>query len=237
MHRWLLTAGTLALASATTHAATVQMDHIFPLPNIPNYPPEEMIANVGGEFEDAMAWATFTQGGGSTQVKVNVVDAAPNMFFTVWLKLDEPSPLTGAAVTALANPSDTADLGAVTPMSALTPEAMALGLMGDAGRGDTNVANGFTTDATGAATFTIMLDYALEPGGAFPFDAFHHSLDPVPFGDSPFALRLASHAVDQVGHGLVPGKHEMWFDTVTLPTPSTGLALALPTALLARRRR
>ena len=184
---------------------------IFPLDGISGYPPEEMIENCGGEFVNAEAKLRVRQKNGKTTINIWVKNAVPYTFWTVWLKLHSPSPLTGAGVTAVANPDDIEELSEVTPDSVLTDTAIDLGLVGDDGSGSTDVVNGFYTNKHGKGHFRIKLDFPIIKG-AYQFQEFDSSLDPLPVGVAPFSLRVASHCDDQVGHGLVPGFHEMWFD-------------------------
>lgn len=200
--------------TAAANGSPREFATIFPLAGVPGYPPEAMIANCGGAFEDASARLFLHQRNGTTWVFVNVRNAVPSTFWTVWVRMERPSPLTNAPVMALANPSDIAALASATPDASLTAAAKAIALVGDDGSGSTTLANGFWTNAVGHGWFGIRLDYPLVRG-AFQFTEFHESLARVAIGNAPnapFALRVASHCEDQVGHGLVPGKHEMWFD-------------------------
>ncbi len=90
--------------------------------------------------------------------------------------------------------------------------------------GSTNLANGFYTDQAGNGSFAITLDFLLTDDGVDPFDPFDPSLSAVPFGRSPFRIRLASHCDRGNGHGQVPSRHEVWFDTqsfAVIPEPTT----------------
>ena len=86
------------------------------------------------------------------------------------------------------------------------------------GSASKHAANVFWTDRSGNGAYYAKLDYRLVKG-AFQFQEFDSSLARNAIGDGPLGpvaygvrLRLASHYVDQLAHGLVPGKHEMWFD-------------------------
>ena len=136
-------------ANDSNHKNRESFKTIFPLDGISGYPPEEMVENCGGEFVDAEAKLRVRQKNGKTTINIWVNNAVPFTFWTVWLKLHNPSPLTGAGVTALANPDNIVELSEVTPDSVLTDAAIDLGLVGDDGSGSTDVVNGFFTDKYG----------------------------------------------------------------------------------------
>jgi len=188
---------------------------IFPLDGIAEYPPQDMVANCRGEFANAKAKLRISQRKGKTWLRIKVRDATPDTFFTVWLRLANANPLTGSTVWPLSNPSDALDLASKTPDSALTAQAKAppLNLTGDDGSGSDALSNGFFTDESGHGKFVIHLDYPLVKG-AFQFQEIDDTLKAIATSNSPsFRLRLASHCDDDdVGHGFVPGRHEMWFD-------------------------
>lgn len=210
--------GTLLCLVATTAAASgngiEKFTTVFPMDfgNPVTYTAEEMVQNCGGEFEDARAWMTLLQRGGRSFVHIRVSNTVPDTFFTVWLWVNGGSPLTVASVTALANPDEIPALGAATPASALTADANTLGLLGDDGSGSPEAPNGFWTNHRGNGSIYLKLDFPIVKG-AYQFQEFGGNLAPARvIGNAPFSIRIASHCVDQVGHGLVPGKHEMWFD-------------------------
>ena len=191
---------------------------IYPLETIPWYPAEDMVKNCGGTYDHAKAKITYEQRGGKTHVYIRVKKTVPNTFWTVWLRTDtgSTSPLTGMPITALANPGDVGGLVKYTAHDRLTQEALDLGLQGDDGTGTAvDVANGFWTDRWGYGEFRAKLDYPLVKG-AFQWQEFDSSLARSAIGTAPFRVRVVSHCVDQVGHGLLPGIpprfHEMWFD-------------------------
>jgi len=188
---------------------------IFPLDGIAGYPPEDMVENCGGEFPDAKAKLRISQRKGKTWLRIKVKNATPNTLFTVWLRLAAANPLTDSTVWPLSNPSDASDLASKTPHASLTDVAKdpPLDLSGDDGSGSDELANGFFTNESGRGKFVIHLEYPLVKG-AFQFHEIDDTLKPIATSDSPsFRLRLASHCDDDnVGHGFVPGRHEMWFD-------------------------
>lgn len=191
---------------------------IFPLSGIGSYPVDEMVENCGGTYDDAQARIWVRQRDGKTHLKIHVTKSVPDTLWTIWLRLDQPSELTGAPITALANSHDTAALAAITPAGNLTQTANDLGLKGDDGSGSKHAANVFWTDRWGNGSYYAKLDYPLVKG-AFQFNEFDATLARNAIGDGPLGpvahgvrLRLASHCFDQRAHGLVPGKHEMWFD-------------------------
>jgi len=90
---------------------------------------------------------------------------------------------------------------------------------------DTSIA-GFHSDEAGNGSFFIELDFPII-NGAYPFQNFEGfdaaderfkveqpSIPPVAIAMSgvPFTMRVASHCIDGLGHGLLPGPHEGWFD-------------------------
>lgn len=210
-----LALGVLGSNMATAHqqgSSQQSFRTIFPLDGVSGYPAQEMIENCDGEFAHAKARLRILQRHGKTRIRITVRNAAPSTFYTVWLRLYNGSPLTGAGATPLANTSDIANLCAVTPDSALTTDAeMASECEGDDGTGSDDVVNGFFTNEKGNGHFLKHLNFPVIKG-AYQFQEFDLSIDPAPIDDTPFTLRLASHCTDQVGHGLVPGVHEMWFD-------------------------
>ena len=169
------------------------------------------------DWPDASATLEFVQAVSSSTVTVEVSSAKPNTYYTLWLRLRGKdangnvfggSPLTGKPGTAL------------IPTSAL-PAALAA--MGEAVVRDLN---GFHTDQDGNGSVKIDLDFPIV-NGAYPFHRFEGfdptderfpldapSAHPVAIVGQgvPFTLRLASHCVDGLSHGLLPGPHEGWFD-------------------------
>lgn len=232
LRRGLLSVVHLAMAASAT-AQTIALEEIFPLAGQSDYSQEEMVANVGGEFPNASAVITYALDGDSTTVDVEVIDAVPDTYFTVWLRLARASPLTGAIATPLASPSDLAALAPSTPATNLSFAAQSLGMIGDDGSGAAGQVNGFLTDASGNGRFSVTLDFPLMLGGSYPFDELDASLTPVSFGKTPFAIRVVSHAIDQVGHGLISGKHEMWFQTTVLPVPEPSTLILAASAVVA----
>ncbi len=203
----------IALPTAVLAAGPDDMTMIYPTDfgNPVSYTAAEMIQNCGGEYADASGkiWVTDVPGG--TNVKVQIDDVVPSTFFTVWLKLDGGSDLTGAGVTALADTDEIAELGAATPAVVLKQPALDAGIVGDAGQGTTDQVNGFWSNHNGKAVANFSVDFPVSKG-AYQFQEFDSALTRKAVGTAPFTLRVVSHCVDQVGHGLVPGKHEMWFN-------------------------
>lgn len=189
-----------------------------------------VIGNCGGEYLDATATLRIDQDGCTSRVEIDVENARPFTLFTVWLRLrgnDSSgvsfggSPLTNGGSTPLA------------PSSALGSLLDATG----PGNGSDQVANGFLTDGEGRGTMQVELDFPIL-GGAYPFhrfaefdasDARYPIANPRIFPvaivgpevppAAPFTLRMVSHCLDDVGHGLTPGGREPWFDW---PASDTG---------------
>ena len=150
--------------------------------------------------------------------------ARPNTYYSVWLRLKGKdasgnsyggSPLTGLPGTALI---PTTELG-----NALKSTG--------AGNASTDLSNGFWSDDNGNAIFMVELDFPMIDG-AYPFQRFE-GFDPtderymaeeprifpvaIVGSGAPFTLRIASHCTDDLGHGLVAGPHEGWFDWLANP--------------------
>lgn len=177
-------------------------------------------SEVGTEtWPDASADLRIHQAGGESDVVVTLKDAVPNEYFTIWLRLGgndsngDPygrNPVTGGRATPLAHTSDLPVLLAAT----------------GSGNGNDEVPNGFHTDSSGNARFSVNLDFPVV-GGAYPFQRFpdwdptderlaaeNPAIHPVAVAgpQGPFTLRVVSHCTDDVGHGLGSGPRELWFD-------------------------
>ena len=145
-------------------------------------------------------------------------DVAPNTLYTIWLLHEELNPLTvDRPFTALANPSDIAQLATYTPDAALSPAAQGLGLVGDDGTGLPNAINGFRTDGDGEGGIELELDFPLIKG-AYQYQEFDVSLKANATGNTQvlngWLLIIVSHCVDDKAHGLVDqntGTDETWF--------------------------
>lgn len=162
-----------------------------------------------------MAWAEIheDQHSGTTRLTIHVENAKPNEFYGVWIRLNGESPFkvvpvkqNGVVVgfrgfqgTALAPTTAINDLLAVTPPNP----------------GSTNVINGFFTNNAGNGRLNVELDFLLSDG-VYPFQKYRQDLLPVPLITANDmkggTLRIVSHCTDHLGHGLVPGTHEAWFD-------------------------
>lgn len=177
----------------------------------------DQFATLEGAPEDAKASLLLIQRNGKTGVFIFVKKANPDTLYTVWIRLADPSPLTGKTVSPLANPDDVASLGEVTPSGDLTTKAGDLGLVGDDGSGSDDLgklANGFRTNGRGHGFFFARLEYPVIRG-AFQFselDEEDDDLKPVALDRKPaFSLRIACHS-DGTAHGLVPDVHTPAFD-------------------------
>ncbi|MEM7132324.1 MAG: hypothetical protein AAF702_38835 [Chloroflexota bacterium] len=169
------------------------------------------------DWPDAAATLEIRQGAGMSTVAIEVSNVRPNTYYTMWLRLLGEdvngvkfggNPLMGIPGTPLV-PSDYLDemLEAVS-----TPT--------DAG------IHGFHSGEDGNGSLYLELDFPII-NGAYPFQNFEGfdasderfkleqpSIPPVAIAmvGAPFTLRLASHCTDGMGHGLLPGPHEGWFD-------------------------
>jgi hypothetical protein len=181
-------------------------------------------------WPEATASVRLIERSGRSKLTFVVRDARPDTLFTVWLRLagedseGNPfggSPLTGFPVTPLAASTDLpAQLEATLPNP-----------------GSQELSNGFRTNHRGHGRITLHLDFPIN-SGAYPFHRFPDfethktdialtndanlarlggaapSIKPVAIPDgsqAPATILIASHCVDDTGHGLIPGPHENWF--------------------------
>lgn len=178
----------------------------------------------------ATARLRLNERNGRTRITFDVRDARPDTLYTVWVRLlgvDSEgesyggSPLTGIPVTPLVPSAD-------------LPDQLARTLPNP---GDDQGANGFRTNRRGKGRLTIQLDFPIA-SGAYPFQRFPDfeslkddvaltnpanvarlggsaaSIRPVAITDgsqAPATILIASHCVDDIAHGLLPGPHENWF--------------------------
>ena len=178
----------------------------------------------------ATAKLRLTERHGRSTLRIIVRNAKPQTLYTVWVRLlgtDSEgnlyggSPLTGIPVTPLA-PTDELPL----QLAATLPNP-----------GSDTLSNGFRTNRRGNGQLTLRVDFPIT-SGAYPFQRFPGwetaktdialtnptnlgrlggepaAIRPVAITDGSQAeatLLIASHCVDDTGHGLLPGPHENWF--------------------------
>lgn len=176
-------------------------------------------ANCGGaDYQTATGTFTVDQKQGSSKVTVNVADAVPNTYFTVWLRVKggagfnaAGSPWTGGGATPLCSGTEFAGLNADSPWNS---------------GGSPHGCNGFTTDGDGNGTLNTTVNFPVV-GGAYPFQQSggasarpghddHADVptaipDPRTGNGGPFMVRVISHCTDQLNHGLSPSTREAWF--------------------------
>ena len=181
-------------------------------------------------WSEATASIRLRERSGRSTITLTVRNARPDTLYTVWLRLSgvdsngNPyggSPLTGLPVTPL-----TASGELPSQLSATLPNA-----------GSDALANGFRTNDRGTGHLTLAVDFPIT-SGAYPFQRFadfdQHQNDvaltnaanvarlggqaaairPVAIPDgsqAPATILIASHCVDDIAHGLIPGPHENWF--------------------------
>ncbi len=181
-------------------------------------------------WSEAKAWLTFSDRNGGSRLTFIVRHARPDTLYTVWLRLSGEdssgnayggSPLVGIPVTPLVASDE-------------LPEQLAITLPNP---GSDDVPNGFRTNSRGSGRVVIKVDFPIE-SGAYPFQRFPDFADhadnialtnpvnierlggeaaavrPVAITDAsqaPATFLIASHCVDDVAHGLLPGPHENWF--------------------------
>ncbi len=181
-------------------------------------------------WSEAKAQLRLSERSGNSRLVFQVRDAKPDTLYTVWVRLagvDSSgedyggSPLVGIPVTPLV-PSD--ELAEQVGITLPNP-------------GADRVSNGFHTNSKGAGRVVISVDFPIS-SGAYPFQRFEDfdavkdnvaltnpgnierlrgedaSIRPVAITDgrqAPATFLIASHCVDGLAHGLLPGPHENWF--------------------------
>jgi len=170
------------------------------------------------DWPNATALLDLEQRNGESTVTITVQDARPDTYFTLWLRLqgtDKNGNVYGG------NPLDGSPGVALAPTTDLPKLLKSSG----PGNGSDEDPNGFYTDADGNAVFSIDLDFPII-NGSYPFHRFE-TFDPtderlpaeepaiypvaIVGKDGPFTLRMVSHCVDGLGHGLGPAMREWWF--------------------------
>ena len=192
---------------------------------------EETGCGLSSAWPDSRADVSIKQSDGRTRVTIKVHDTVPDVFWTAWIGLVEGSPLTTSGIgrmpaTPMVPMDAINDLAATTHDRNLDDEIFPVGT-GDDGEGSADVPNGFFTDADGNGKLKIELDFPLIKG-AVPFHQLNEDINPEAIGtrpSGPFTIRVVSHCLDNVAHGLVPGgeldpdtelplstAHEIWFE-------------------------
>lgn len=149
--------------------------------------PEEA-QTCGGDFQRARLSGWIWQERGHTILYVVCKRCAPNTLFTLWQRFASGEhPTTGLGVAALLPADIEAELIDNDPAPP----------------------NGFWTNGRGTGKKLVKLPFPVIKG-AFRFT----SGEILPLHQAPEgSIRVASHCVDGVGHGRVPGEpHEVWFD-------------------------
>lgn len=181
-------------------------------------------------WPEARARFRLKERSGRSEMTFVVRNARPDTLYTVWLRLggvdSEGNPYGGNPLTGLP----------VTPLTASSklPNQLAATLPHP---GSSVLANGFRTDMHGNGRLAFSVDFPIT-SGAYPFQRFPDfdlhksdvaltndanvarlggqaaSIKPVAIPDgsqAPATILIASHCVDGVAHGLIPGPHENWF--------------------------
>ena len=219
-----------------SHAQTTETTVVTQLSKITgqfeNVVVEETGCGLSSTWPDSSADVSIKQSDGRTRVTIRVHDTVPDVFWTAWVGLVEGSPLTvngrGRMPGMPMVPMDAVnDLAASTHDRSLDDAIFPVGT-GDNGEGSADVPNGFWTDADGNGKLKIEVDFPIIKG-AFPFHELNDDLlDPIAIGtrpSGPFTIRVVSHCLDNVVHGLFPGgeldpdteepvttAHEIWFE-------------------------
>ncbi len=181
-------------------------------------------------WPDARAALRLNERHGTSHLTFVVRDARPNTLYTVWVRLlgmdSNGSPYGGSPLTGLP----------VTPLvaSGELPEQLAATLPNP---GSDTLSNGLRTDGRGKGRLSLQLDFPIR-SGAYPFQRFPDfdavaddialtnptnvarlggdaaAVRPVAIAEAsqaPATILIASHCVDDIGHGLLPGPHENRF--------------------------
>ncbi|MFQ5931636.1 MAG: hypothetical protein ACE5MM_04445 [Nitrospiraceae bacterium] len=153
------------------------------------------------------------KGSEKEEVRINVQNARPNDFYTVWIRLQDFNPLTRRTKSTALAPASRDEIDGLIQD---TPDQEDFNAC--FARGSTDVINGFWTDGDGNGKLRVPLDFRLTDG-FYPFDKYNEDYPSVPIKRARFGgatLRIVSHCdercCDQMGHGLVPGPHQGWFD-------------------------
>lgn len=231
----LLAVLALTAQTADSSGAWAQLDRWDPATPSPTGQSVAVECNSGNEgepetWEAARATVRINERHGRSTLTFRIRNARPDTLYTAWLRIlgtDSEgnsyggSPLTGIPVTPLA-PTDE------------LPEQLAATLPNP---GSNTLSNGVRTNRRGNGRLTIRVDFPLS-SGAYPFQRFPDweankgdialtnpvnverlggqpaAIKPVAIVDgsqAPATLLIASHCVDDTGHGLLPGPHENWF--------------------------
>ncbi len=191
-----------------------------------NCPPDPS----SNSWQGATAKLHVRQVGNSSTVDIKVKNAVPFTVFTVWLRMRGNGPGDAMGNNTSIGPSPMTGGGA-TPL--LSGHALDMALFESPPfPGTPTPANGFTTNSNGNAHFSIDLDFPVI-GGSFPFQLASQGavqalitagstwpliripspiVNPAdPNISAPFLMRVASHCLDQLGHGLSAGVREAWW--------------------------
>lgn len=177
------------------------------------------IDGAGETWADATAHLVLKQDATSSEVTVTLKEGRPDTLYTIWLML---AGKTAEGESFGGNPLMKTGATALVPTSLL---AEAVEIMKSP---NSEAPNGFMTDAKGSGSVTVELDFPVV-NGAYPFQRFEgfDANDPAYNRDTPkavpvaitgassgapFTLRLISHCGDNLHNGLVPGRHEAWFN-------------------------
>ncbi len=182
-------------------------------------------------WPDATAQVQIKQQDDKTHLKIKIHNAAPDKLWTVWFihAAIGVHPLRNgfSPVTAMANPSEIAELIGGTPHENLILSLDDFGDRSGTGQGNhagfPNAPNAFFTDSNGNGKFDKVLDFPVIKG-AYPYqetaffikDAFGvdvTGMQPAPNTVIPNIARIAivSHCVDDAAHGLESYTDERWF--------------------------
>lgn len=179
-------------------------------------------------YPDATASFAAIQESGRTRGVLEVHNVRPLSSFTIWLRLDEKSPLTGKGVTPFSASADIPAIVEVSPLEMVTPELRTLLKVGQAERSNDFdiITNGFSTDAQGYGRLVFDVDYKLfvdgQINGKFPFSAINPALKDASIA-TPHAMDLRfftiiSHCTDGNVNGMTGRTpsfgREVWFQII-----------------------
>ena len=154
----------------------------------------ENAATCNHDFSSAKAWLRIREkNNGKTKVVIRIRKAKPNHIYTVWLKLDGVSPISGGGATPLAAPADIANIIANADTQSASAD------------------NAFYTNSRGHGYLEVWFPDHVFSTGIYKFSDVDPNFADVAIGTSPFTIRVISHCTDDLQHGLSAGTHEPTF--------------------------
>ncbi|MFQ5961614.1 MAG: hypothetical protein ACE5MG_09465 [Candidatus Methylomirabilales bacterium] len=168
---------------------------------------------------DSTATAEIVEVDDETTVTIVVLNAEPHTLYTVWIRLNGTNPVTRTGSTPMA---PTTEIDAMLDHTPDIPDINACNQdcnCDPPGSDDPqDLVNAFVTDHRGNAVIQVTLDFRLSDR-EYPFDKYDDDFEEIDVkkekDEAGGTLRIVSHFCDPppgLGHGMIPGKHEKWFD-------------------------